>query len=103
MFCTCHSLVQDLAERWFSETNTLHLGDCELGVTPFEWDIIMGLRFGGVPVHTREGTIEDVERVLGISRYEMRGRRIPGSALSGGAYFYTIEVEDEKEIFRRQR
>ena len=51
----------------------------------------------------REGTVEAVERVLGISRYEMRGRRIPGSTLSGGAYFYTIEVENEQELFRRRR
>ena len=102
-FRTRHSLVQALAEHWFSETNTLHLGDCELGVTPFEWAIITGLRFGGVPVQTREGTVENVERVLGISRYEIRDRRIPGSSLSGGPYFYTIEVEDEQELFRRRR
>ena len=31
-FRTRHSLVQALAEHWFSETNTLHLGDCELCV-----------------------------------------------------------------------
>ena len=72
-------------------------------MTPFEWAIITGLRFVGVPVQTREGTVEDVERVLGISRYEVRGRRIPGSDLSGVAFFYTIEVEDEQELFRRRR
>ena len=72
-------------------------------MTPFEWAVITGLRFREVPVQTREGTVEDVERVLGISRYEIRGRRIPGSSLRGGTYLFTIEVEDEQELFRRRR
>ena len=72
-------------------------------MNPFEWAIITGLRFGGVPVQMREGTIEDVQRVLGISRYEMRGRCIHGSALSGSDFFYMIEVEEEQELFRYRR
>lgn len=49
-FRSKHSLVQALAERWFSETNSFHLGDCELGVTPLDWAAITGIRFGGDPV-----------------------------------------------------
>ncbi|KAL7198026.1 hypothetical protein ACSBR2_020529 [Camellia fascicularis] len=34
-------------ERWFSETNTLHLPSCEIGPTPMDWTMITGLRFKG--------------------------------------------------------
>uniref|UniRef100_A0A5B7ALD1 Aminotransferase-like plant mobile domain-containing protein n=1 Tax=Davidia involucrata TaxID=16924 RepID=A0A5B7ALD1_DAVIN len=36
-----------LMERWFSETNTLHLPCCEIGPTPLDWTMITGLRFQG--------------------------------------------------------
>lgn len=36
-----------LMERWFSETNTLHLPCCEIGPTPVDWTMITGLRFKG--------------------------------------------------------
>ncbi|XP_017243809.1 protein MAIN-LIKE 2 isoform X1 [Daucus carota subsp. sativus] len=36
-----------LMERWFSETNTLHLPCGEIGPTPVDWTMVTGLRFGG--------------------------------------------------------
>lgn len=36
-----------LTERWFWETNTLHLPSCEIGPTPVDWTMITGLSFGG--------------------------------------------------------
>lgn len=36
-----------LMERWFSETNTLHLPCGEIGPTPLDWTMVTGLRFGG--------------------------------------------------------
>ncbi|KAL3535992.1 hypothetical protein ACH5RR_004453 [Cinchona calisaya] len=39
-----------LMERWFSETNTLHLPCCEIGPTPVDWTMITGLQFRGEPI-----------------------------------------------------
>lgn len=36
-----------LTERWFCETNTLHLPSCEIGPTPVDWTMVTGLSFGG--------------------------------------------------------
>lgn len=41
------SYLVALMERWFSETNTLHLPSCEIGPTPVDWTMITGLRFKG--------------------------------------------------------
>ncbi|XP_027068653.2 protein MAIN-LIKE 1 isoform X3 [Coffea arabica] len=36
-----------LMERWFSETNTIHLPCCEIGPTPVDWAMVTGLQFKG--------------------------------------------------------
>ncbi|KAK1404627.1 hypothetical protein POM88_004232 [Heracleum sosnowskyi] len=36
-----------LMERWFSETNTLHLPCGEICPTPLDWTMVTGIRFGG--------------------------------------------------------
>lgn len=41
------SYLVALMERWFSETNTLHLPSCEIGPTPVDWTMVTGLRFKG--------------------------------------------------------
>ncbi|XP_074359721.1 uncharacterized protein LOC141699793 [Apium graveolens] len=61
-----------LTERWFAETNTLHLPCCELGPTPLDWTMITGLRFGGQPIELdTEYDKKKVRRLLGLRREDL--------------------------------
>ncbi|KAF7124135.1 hypothetical protein RHSIM_Rhsim12G0165100 [Rhododendron simsii] len=89
-FRSRHSLVQALADCWFSETNTFHLGDCELGVMPLDWAVITGIRFGGDPVRCLPSSVTsaDVTRVLGINSNVIKEHRLSASALRGEDGFF---------------
>ena len=93
-----------LTERWFSETNTLHLPCCEIGPTPVDWRMITGLRFRGYRIQSdSDFTIERALDLLGK----------PGAKRDGKINLNSIKpkpeevsadpaTDDEKEkIFRR--
>ncbi|KAK1397328.1 hypothetical protein POM88_007191 [Heracleum sosnowskyi] len=67
-----------LMERWFSETNTLHLPCCELGPTPLDWTMITGLRFGGQPIELPTKYDKGkVQKLLGLGTKDIfSGNRI---------------------------
>ncbi|CAK7324667.1 unnamed protein product [Dovyalis caffra] len=55
-----------LAERYFSETHTLHLGTFEIGPTPLAWTVIIGIRFCGDPLNPSDITSADCAKLLGL-------------------------------------
>ncbi|KAL8132165.1 hypothetical protein AgCh_007888 [Apium graveolens] len=60
-----------LMERWFSETNTLHLPCGEICPTPLDWTMVTGLRFGGRCIGVdSEFSIEKALYLLGIPEDE---------------------------------
>lgn len=67
-----------LMERWFAETNTLHLPCCELGPTPYDWTMITGVRFQGQSIElATKYDMEKVRKLLGLGRKNIfSGNRI---------------------------
>ncbi|KAL1818977.1 hypothetical protein ACET3Z_013846 [Daucus carota] len=64
-----------LTERWFSETNTLHLPCCEIGATPVDWTMITGLRFEGHRIKfSSKFTIERALDLLGKPEAKRDGK-----------------------------
>ncbi|CAI9097529.1 OLC1v1033977C1 [Oldenlandia corymbosa var. corymbosa] len=58
-----------LMERWFSETNTLHLPFCEIGPTPIDWTMITGLQFRGKPISLNQNfQMNQALELLGVER-----------------------------------
>lgn len=58
-----------LMERWFSETNTLHLPCCEIGPTPVDWNVITGLQFRGRPISLNQKfPMNRALELLGVDR-----------------------------------
>ncbi|KAK1373599.1 PMD domain-containing protein [Heracleum sosnowskyi] len=71
-----------LTERWFWETNTLHLPSCEIGPTPVDWTMVTGLSFGGRRI---EASPEfKIERAL-----DLLGK--PGAIKDGKIYLKDIK------------
>ncbi|KAK1397326.1 hypothetical protein POM88_007189 [Heracleum sosnowskyi] len=77
-----------LTERWFAETNTIHLPCCEIGPTPLDWTMITGLRFVGRRIKLDvDGELpkekeEKVRKLLGLDRADIfSGTRIKLSAV----------------------
>ena len=95
-----HDLARALAERWFSETNTFHLGDCELGVTPLDWAAITGLRFAGEPVACRHIGVVEMTIITGIPAESIQGHRVSASVLRGEPGLYTLGAHGHTLVFR---
>ena len=58
------------------ETVSFHLSCREYAVLPFDWMAILGIKFGGHPIPTKETTSEIASELLGIPlplTVEMRG------------------------------
>ncbi|KAL8147478.1 protein MAINTENANCE OF MERISTEMS-like [Apium graveolens] len=92
-----------LMERWFAETNTLHLPCCEIGPTPLDWTMITGVRFGGelIKLNSKYET-EKVRRLLGVRG--ISGSRIRLSAIKPRKELVeAVPPSDEakERIFRR--
>ncbi|KAL1817885.1 hypothetical protein ACET3Z_020459 [Daucus carota] len=73
-----------LMERWFAQTNTVHLPCGEIGPTPLDWTMITGLRFGGQSISLDPNYAKDeAVKLLGLKRRKrvFQGNRITLSAI----------------------
>lgn len=93
-----------LTERWFSETNTLHLPCCEIGPTPVDWTMVTGLSFGGRCIAVNSDfTIERALDLLGKPRAIKDGKiLLSGIKPTKKEVKHAPPNDDVKEkIFRR--
>lgn len=65
-----------LMERWFSETNTLHLPCGEIGPTPVDWTMVTGLRFGGQCLGVKQITMDRALELLGVDHNAVTDKKI---------------------------
>ena len=62
-------VIHALAERWWDSTNTFHLPFGEMTMTPLDFHVITGLRYGVVPLSTEKDlctNLDEVEGLLGV-------------------------------------
>ncbi|KAK1373606.1 hypothetical protein POM88_029799 [Heracleum sosnowskyi] len=76
-----------LTERWFSETNTLHLPSCEIGPTPVDWTMVTGISFGGRRIEANPKF--EIERAL-----DLLGK--PGAIRDGKIHLKKIKPDPEE-------
>ncbi|XP_074349077.1 serine/threonine-protein phosphatase 7 long form homolog [Apium graveolens] len=76
-----------LTERWFSETNTLHLPDCEIGPTPVDWTMITGVSFSGRRIEANSEF--EIEKAL-----DLLGK--PGARKDGKIHLDKIKPKPEE-------
>ncbi|KAF8402389.1 hypothetical protein HHK36_013344 [Tetracentron sinense] len=55
-----------LCERWFDKTNTFHFPCCEMGITPTDFVMLTGIRFGGTPLRLRRTSKARILDLMGI-------------------------------------
>lgn len=64
--------MQALSERYFPQTQSLHLLDCEVAITPLDWRYITGIEFTGrrvdLDMHISYSEVSDL---LGINDIEV--------------------------------
>ncbi|KAF8411959.1 hypothetical protein HHK36_004517 [Tetracentron sinense] len=64
--CDRH-FISALTERWFADTNTFHFPCCELTITPLDFVLLTGIRFGGDPIPPAEPiSAEQIGQLLGL-------------------------------------
>ncbi|XP_074351260.1 uncharacterized protein LOC141690359 [Apium graveolens] len=93
-----------LTERWFCETNTLHLPGCEIGPTPVDWTMVTGLSFGGRRIKANPNfKIERALHLLGKPRAQKDGKISLTAIMPEVDEVCNIPPTDEAkgEIFRR--
>ncbi|KAF8399684.1 hypothetical protein HHK36_015555 [Tetracentron sinense] len=55
-----------LMERWFDETNTFHFPYFEMGITPTDFVMLTGIRFGGTPLRLRRINKARIMDLMGV-------------------------------------
>ncbi|KAF8369279.1 hypothetical protein HHK36_032711 [Tetracentron sinense] len=55
-----------LMERWFNETNTFHFPYFEMGITPTDFVMLTGIRFGGMPLRLRRINKARIMDLMGV-------------------------------------
>jgi hypothetical protein len=92
-----------LTERWFSETNTLHLPSFELGPTPLDWYMVTGLRFGGRQILVEPRSKAQAQQLCGFESGDFHYKRLKQSALRPYPGYYSSEPQSELERVHKCR
>jgi len=66
LFTMRHGIGEALVRRFHVETGTFHLSYREYTILPLDWTAILGIRFGGLPISTKETSSEMASELLGI-------------------------------------
>ena len=65
-FTMRHGIAESLVQWFHTEIGTFHLSCREYAVLPLDWIVILGIRFGGHQISTREMSFDMACKLLGI-------------------------------------